>query len=55
MNKNNKHSEEIKDKQKKDRQREEQYDNVAGLSWKKFGIAFLVLVIVVVTYAVFFN
>ncbi len=55
MNKNNKSTEEILNKQRQDRQQEEQYDNVASLGWKKFGIVFLVIVVAIVIYAVFFN
>lgn len=54
-NKSNTSAEEIMEKQWQDRQQEKEYDNVTGLGWKNFGIAFLVIVIAVVTYTVFCN
>jgi len=55
MKKVNKTTEELMEKQRQDRQQEEQYGNLAGLGWKRFGIAFLVVILAVVIYSVFFR
>lgn len=55
MNKVNKTTEELMERQRQDRQQEEQYDNLAGLGWKRFGIAFLVVIFAIVIYSVFFR
>lgn len=48
-------TEEKVEKQRQERERQKQYDTVTGLGWKGFGIAFLLIIIGVVIYAVFFH
>jgi len=43
------------EKQRQNIGRKKQYDKVTGLGWRNFGIAFLVIVIVIIIYAVFFR
>lgn len=55
MSTNSKTTEDKMQEQRKTSQGKEQYENIAGLGWKGFGIAFLVIVIAIVVYAVFFR
>lgn len=42
-------------KQRQEIERKKQYDIVTGLGWRNFGIAFLMIIIAIVIYAVFFR
>ncbi|GAA0440956.1 hypothetical protein GCM10008983_17580 [Lentibacillus halophilus] len=55
MSTNSKTTEDTLEEQSKMNQRKEQYDIIAGLGWKGFSIAFLVIIIAIVIYAVFFR
>lgn len=41
------------DKQRQGMEKEKQYNNIAGLGWKSFGIALVVIILVGVIYAIF--
>lgn len=55
MSRDNGTTEETMEKQRQEIERKKQYDTVTGLGWKNFGIAFLVIVIAIVIYALFFR
>ncbi|WP_373893060.1 DUF6366 family protein [Virgibacillus natechei] len=55
MSRDNGTTKEGVEKERQEIERKKQYDTVTGLGWKNFGIAFLVIVIAVVIYAVFFR
>jgi len=40
--------------ERKRRQQKDQYEEVASLGWKGFGLAFLIIVVAIVLYAIFF-
>ncbi|MFD2130491.1 hypothetical protein ACFSKI_04485 [Pseudogracilibacillus auburnensis] len=55
MNRDNGTTDGTMEKQRQEIERKKQYDIVTGLGWRNFGIAFLVIVIAIVIYAVFFR
>lgn len=55
MNRQSEKSEKEMEKQRQEIEREQQYHTVTGLGWKSAGIAFLVIIMAIVIYAVFFR
>ncbi len=55
MNKDYKSTEEKIEKQRQTIERNKLYDIVTGLGWKGSGIAFLLIVMAIVIYAIFFR